>query len=393
MGWKYFQPEKNRYDWSLVDDVIEQWVSKGKRVAFCWEVCCPNTMDGQSCPLWLRDECGAEGVEYNLYYESKKYGFNVSEEFDRPTWVPYYNDPIFLEYFSKFLKEAGRRFNGKDWVEFIEIGSIGTWGEGHVHMSWPNPITPDMIPLHLNMWRDAFPDTRLLVVDELINNRPSAMALSKELGLGVIDDSVQVPSDSTPAGCYANEEVFDEFWQNAVCGIEHHPGTVATSVYYESLWMSHASYCRLHMNPYHMQTGSGEWVDKMTKRMGYRLTVEEIDTSKIEANKNARIKIKIKNTGVAPCYDGGYPAVFIKNSEGEVVFSKVSDFNVNTLKVYENTDKANCDEVEIKFVVPDLPNGNYSLHIAVCDKNGKPLYNLPLNKGENKIYRICGIKL
>ena len=48
-------------------------------------------------------------------------------------WEPVFDDPVFLVKLENFLRAFAARYDGKPWLRYVDIGSIGDWGEGH---SW-----------------------------------------------------------------------------------------------------------------------------------------------------------------------------------------------------------------------------------------------------------------
>ena len=428
LGWNYIEPEDNVYNWEFTDRIAEEWAKRGKRAGFAWVVCYPGD---QSTPLWLKD-MGCKGSEFNVIEEGKKYGFDFTlQSFPqdaiewmtntgpraqgiemsngekkwiyndgkpiqagdvanyRKTWVPDYDDEIFMDKFSEFLRAAAERYDGQDWVEFIEVASFGSWGEGHTHMSWPAEITRETRINHIKMYNEIFTKTPIVVPRSCVKDT-SAETLAKEYGFGVGDWSIQVPGiSSRPEGEMVDKEITDRFYQTNPVALEHHPYTVPLQTYYDSVNEGHASWARLHNSPY---TAKGsEWTDKITLRLGYRFVFEEVALKGLKAGKETQITFKLKNAGAAPNYIGGYPAVLIKDQDGKVVAKGVSDFDVKSLQVADTAEEAPLATGSLKLQLPEKMNGEYSVCIAIVDKEGNPFYNLPLKNGEDKVYKIATI--
>lgn len=428
IGWNYIEPEDNVYNWDFTDRIAQEWIKRGKRVGFAWVVCYPGD---QSAPLWLKD-MGCSGTEFNVIEEGKKYGYdftlqsfpqdavewmtntgprakgiqtsdgemkwiyndgNPVDEGDvanyRKTWVPDYDDEIFMDKFSEFLKAAAERYDGKEWVEFIEVASFGSWGEGHTHMSWPAEITRETRVNHINMYHEIFTQTPVVVPRSCVKDT-SAEALALDYGFGVGDWSVQVPGISArPEGEMVDTEITDKFYKTNPVALEHHPYTVPLKTYYDSVNEGHASWARLHNSPYTAK--DSEWTDKITLRLGYRFVFESVVLEGLRAGKEVQVSFKLKNAGAAPNYIGGNPAVLIKDKEGNVVAKGVSDFDVRSLQVADTAENAPSAVGSLKLKLPDDMSGEYSVCIAVVDENGEPFYNLPLNNGVDKVYKIATI--
>ena len=61
IGWNWLEPEEGKFNWDFTDKIANEWIERGKRVAFCWVCTYPGD---QSTPLWVRD-AGAAGVQYS----------------------------------------------------------------------------------------------------------------------------------------------------------------------------------------------------------------------------------------------------------------------------------------------------------------------------------------
>ena len=64
-------------------------------------------------------------------------------------WSPDWDDPIFLEKLDNFHRVFAERYGKEPWVRFIEVGSIGDYGEGHTNAS--TGITPDVNEVKTNL--------------------------------------------------------------------------------------------------------------------------------------------------------------------------------------------------------------------------------------------------
>ena len=127
LAWSYLQPAENEIDWSMIDAVVNKYVPQGYGISF--RVTCKErrgypggvgqVVDGvhYATPVWVR-QAGAKGVE-------------VVSEGGALTWCPDWDDPIFLKELGRFHQAFAARYDGKPWVRYVDIGSIGDYGEGH----------------------------------------------------------------------------------------------------------------------------------------------------------------------------------------------------------------------------------------------------------------------
>lgn len=324
--------------------------------------------------------------EGKLWYDSTENGHVIGSE-ARKTWCPDYGDEIFLEAYKKLLIALRDRYS--DDIEFIEMGSFGTWGEGHSNRALPTQkwLTKENALKHLKMHYEVFGNDYLVIVNDTMVERQKVGAEVIEYGFGCTDDSLQVPGMSGNNSAVL-KPLYDE---NAVIGLETHPGEVAEQTYYDAVNECCASYARLIANPDEMK--ASEWTDKITKRLGYRFTFTEAQFSNLNSGGTFKAQLSLKNTGAARCTLDGYPAIVILAENGKEICKGISDFNVKTLETEinpDNLDQLQATTVSIKVDVPKgLSAGRYSVCVCVVDENGDAAFNLPLDDGYNMLYRIA----
>jgi hypothetical protein len=70
---------------------------------------------------------------------------------DVEAWAPDYGDPGFLKSLETFHLAFAARYDGKPWVEYVDIGSIGEWGEGHTLFSGWYDVPVPVIKKHIDI--------------------------------------------------------------------------------------------------------------------------------------------------------------------------------------------------------------------------------------------------
>lgn len=182
LSWAHFEPQEGRYDWSLIDDVVTRWTAQRLRVAL--KITCKETYEAYATPEWVR-VAGANGTFYP--------GANGLQ-----TWAPDYGDPTFLGKLENFLRALATRYDGKPFLAYMDLGSIGDWGEGHTNASSKTAVPVEVIRKHMDLHARTFPKSLVVVGDDLITYRhsqsetSSLLAYAKTLGFGMRDDSVLV---------------------------------------------------------------------------------------------------------------------------------------------------------------------------------------------------------
>ena len=154
LAWSYLEPEEGVFNWSTVDTVAQRYLRRGCQVAFRFT--CFESGARFATPEWVR-QAGAKGTWW-------RYGKGVAEETDpRACWEPDYDDPVFLAKLDAFLGAAGERYDGDPRVAFVDVGSIGIWGEGNpVSRTYPRSMYRTHVDLHVK----HFPRTLLAAMDD-----------------------------------------------------------------------------------------------------------------------------------------------------------------------------------------------------------------------------------
>lgn len=148
LAWSYLEPEEGRFRWSVVDTPAQRYIAAGKRIAIsltCYEGD-PNTPNGRyATPEWVR-KAGAKGTML-----------------EKECWEPDYDDPVFLAKLERFLKAAGARYDGNPNVAFVDVATLGIWGEGHPIARQYGVAT---VKRHIDIHRRCFPRTLLAAQDD-----------------------------------------------------------------------------------------------------------------------------------------------------------------------------------------------------------------------------------
>lgn len=396
VGWAHLEPEEGRFNWEYTDRIAKHWIAKGKQVSYCWLVF--STVGSMAAtPQWLQ-RSGAHG-----WY------FPTTNGKALPQWVPNWDDPVFLEKFGNFLAAAAARYDGKPWLQFIEIGSLGTWGEGHTGVGYgvPTPPIPPITPAaqkqHLDLWRRNFPRSTILVnhaYEQVSWASSPAGATAKgpveyaeSLGYGLTDWSIMVQ-----ACCpYTSGDLAESIWPHHPIGLEdEHYGFAYLvtkswgdgSAYYDAMERYHASFLRMNWWPGEFLNGNNrdlpgnyDLVAQMNRRVGYRLQIVRASWSaRAKSGSSATVDLLLRNAGVAPCFGGGHAAVSLVDSTGEIKTETVDDeFDVAALAVGPSVEQAPPVTRSISLHIPsNLDAGTYSVCASI--RNSRGPYCLPITE-------------
>ena len=412
LAWGYIEPEKGKFNWSIVDGPAQRFIDRGVRVAFRFS--CYEGHSGQfdATPQWVR----ASGARGDI----------VREEDKREYWQPRYDDPVFLKHLESFLAAAARRYDGNPNVAWIDVGSFGVWGEGHTKDTYSRRVRKRHIELHAKY----FKKTLLAINDDIGKDKGRAANLD---GLVTAPGRFTLRDDSILVNpglrAYRSAHLASKFWpkEPVILESEHYSGPRRNDywnqgkVYLEAMEAYRASYISAHWYPREFLDKNRDLIRAMNLRMGYRLNLLEASwPAQIGVRGSFDVQTKWKNAGVAPCYPGGHAALTLKTDKGGIVAvfvdeswnmrdlgvdmpgpgSKVVQYN-NGISKEDTTNSvwslalpvpgsAPVKELGSRFALVEVVKpGNYQVFISVGDRDGTPRLALPL-KGEDghRRYRL-----
>jgi len=381
LPWSFLEPEKDHFNWEIIDTPAQRWLQTGRKVAFC--ISATENWTRQGTPQWVFDE-GAKYYEVNGFLEAD------------------YDDPVYLRAVEHFVERMAERYDGNPDVAYVAIGHFGMWGEGHTVLTTPvhkKSWGLETQKKYIDIYTKYFRRTQLCLSDDYAgHDKPGKRfpitdyAFSK--GVTLWDCSILV--QPKPRHWY-HSEMAQLFWPTmpVVLEHEHFGGSVDRKAWDKDLLLQsieeyHASYMSIHWWPRVELEANRDIIDKINLRMGYRINMPSAQwPAVIHKNKPFHIKSAWQNVGVAPCYGGGYPCFTIKNEKGGIVAVLVdTDFDVKALKVGK-PGEAPTMERDVEFTVAkaftnsfgtfsrSCPTGDFELYFSVGTVYGSPTLQLP----------------
>lgn len=304
LAWAYIEPEEGKFNWEVIDTVINKWTAKGYNISF--RITCKETNDlAFSTPEWVKN-AGAKG--------------SMQPENKPKNWAPDYGDPVFLAKLENFHRAFAVRYSDKDWLEYIDIGSIGEWGEGHTAQSGWVDVPVDVVKKHIEMYRRCYPENVIVISDDYLEQRDKDDGANIEIlkccmanRIGFRDDSACVNWYVTLGFGYSNirsPEIFDMVYENipVVLECDHY-----NSVKRYNLWdggrrfekgveETHASIIGFHHWPREWLAENRAVAEKLANKCGYWYFPKYAvlpDTLRKNSNHNY-LRMTWENHGVAP---------------------------------------------------------------------------------------------
>ncbi len=296
LAWAYLEPSEGQFNWELIDKVIARFEGKYR---FAFRVTCKETDDTlpYATPKWVVD-AGAKGNMVNGYFE------------------PEYGDPVFLEKLENFHKAFAKRYDNRDDVIYIDIGSYGDWGEGHCCCSsekdWPFETLKKHIDIYLRNYK-----TQLAVSDDIVGSRVDTECNDQLLNY-IIDNNITIRDDGVSVKYFAKKygfdslrsgEIFDRAWRHfpTILELEHY--SACKNVAYNNGWPflascegAHATYAGFHGFPREWLSENAKLAEIMGNKLGYWYCLNDVEIPDEIRSGKFNIRCFWENIGSAPAY-------------------------------------------------------------------------------------------
>ncbi|MBO4422614.1 MAG: DUF4832 domain-containing protein [Clostridia bacterium] len=364
--WSDVEKEEGVYDFDFLDKIMEEWGPYGYR--FSLRAVCYETTPGLEFAT----------PEYVFKKGAKCYRIGGNKI------QPDYSDPIFLLYLEKFMEKLGEKYNGDDRIELIDVGTYGTWGEGHT-VEGDSVIYPvDTIKKHIDLHCKYFPDKFVILNDDHIAGRiahgkecQEILDYAYERGLGLQDDSLCCDYYSVVNGYDTLRApwAFKKLCKNAPSVMEFaHYGYIHPQFedFYrngltvvESLKNTCMTYAGFHGYP-DIFYKSDKWLaEYCANRLGYWYFVESAVIPELNDTAHNSVYVTVKNKGWSKAYRDHNLIFCVRGKNGGRVIN--TGRTVNELCSEESkTYQANLD-------LRGLPEGEYEICIAVFEGAGTPV--------------------
>ncbi len=369
IDWADIEKSDGVYDWSEIDKIINDWSTHGYKFTFRF-VSYEGSGIKYATPQWVFSDKGAKFREIEF-----KSG-NVFE--------PVYDDPIFLEYLERFLKECARKFDGNPLVEYIDVSGFGTWGEFHTYMGSNIQYPFKILKYYVDMNIRCFPNTQLLCnygisqsTPDIGNDRKLFIDYCSQMGLGIRCDSVNVKMYSETFGydSFQTPDIYSFFYNTAPVDLEHEHmrGTSNDRFrdglsYIEALRNSHATYAGFHdwiTNWYPKYKYQHEYI---ANRLGYWYFINGYAIpDEVTSNAKATLTIDVHNSGFAVAYIKYEAKVKLISDSGDCYDIHCSGCDNTRWQPNERC----IENIQLKF--SGVPTGEYKICFGLFNDECKAI--------------------
>lgn len=367
--WDELEPEEGVYDFRALEERchFEQWREAGVHLVLRLVLDNPTEEPHIDLPQWLYEKMDGAGTWYDCSYGK---GFS-----------PDYTSPVLQQAHSRLIGALAERYARDPQVAFIELGSLGHWGEWHVHESagiarFPGESVSDR---YVQPYLEAFGPDRLLL------RRPFTIGARE--GMGLYNDSFGIPEshllwlDWIENGYVSDQNgetlpAMGNFWEKAPSGGEFSPSEDMAWYFSETqfpttmelLDQSHTTF----LGPNAPQSGelTGNAQDNLRQflaRMGYCLGVRCCTVRKSLLSGKLDLTTIWENTGIAPLYAAWPIELEIRGESGEILWEKRYEQDFRPFLPGTFTLSFSLEGTE------NLKKGSYFLYIGIVD----PMTGIP----------------
>lgn len=369
--WKECEVQEGIYDFTLTEERfhVQEW--KGRNVSLILRVIMdePTDVRHMDIPEWLYEKTGG------LFYDND-YGKGFS---------PDYTSTVLQQAHHKLIQALYERYGSDPYVAYIQLGSLGHWGEWHTSTSVPFPPS-DITDRYVQDYLDFFPAEKLLL------RRPYDIGKINHLGL--YNDSFGNSTHDTWLDWIENGYVSDQngeslsdmchFWKYNVSGGEfatdHELEWYFTDEQYSTtldyIRKSHTTFLGPN-SPIYVDHPN---VDDLVQQMGYCYTITSLSIHKQLIKNSCTLTFRMDNIGTAPLYAKTDVTVQLKDQNNIIQSqTKAIDFR-----------QYGTDAFTITFSFENLPEGTYDICFGISDpRTGKPGIAIANDLSEsNMIYNI-----
>ncbi len=410
--WGMIEQEEGVYDWSRIDEVIDYWVARGKRINL--RICTdsqtlPETHAGS--PFWLRE----------------KYGVDYEWGAEKDCLLADLTDPVYQLYFKRFMAALAEKYGDNPYVETVDIRGYGKWGEwhsGHDFADMDERIST--LEKIVDTYAEAFTESGKVLFlsatwefDETMSPHAVAKNYEDYYTWQALDyattahENVSIRRDGGAGNIirYTQDGRFiAEFFRSGknlpICGefmdgvdpaLNRQYGMDTVGSIEDILFTMRPNYCTVlgHINSEVarlIEIEGNRMYDRGNEKLGYRFAVDSARfPNTVQKGKSFTVETTLSNSALGRFWMEGYDlAVLLLDGQGkEVCRSLTGNFAGHTV----------LNGAPVNYyteLTPDLPAGEYTLAYAIVDGSGAPAIRMAMGTAEeyeSKVYKVGTIKV
>ncbi|WP_263418108.1 DUF4832 domain-containing protein [Terriglobus albidus] len=381
--WKFLEPEKGRFDWSLLDRALE--TAQQRRQTLMLRIAPHGSQATEDVPGWYRKETGEhiDAGHRQTDWQSKKAKWLIDPE-----------QPAYAREYGAMIRALGKRYDGDPRLESVDISLLAAWGEG----AGSDLLSGATRTALIRSYTESFHRTPLLT--QLADAGTVAETLAAAHNGGAAG-SPDAPVVGWRADCLGDMGGFDpkrnlmtDSYPEAIVGLHLDQLWKTAPVAMESCWvMQHwkdqgwdLKYIAAQAEKWHVSTFNNkssavpeEWwpqVNEWLRHMGYRFALRRFAyPSRIGSDRTLKYESWWENKGNAPVYRPYRAALQLTDGRGTWVIPLPAD-----VRSWLPGDIVQNGTVTLP---QGIPSGEYRLAIALIDPiEPQPRIHLAV-EGEN----------
>ncbi|MCR5770542.1 MAG: DUF4832 domain-containing protein [Butyrivibrio sp.] len=359
--WAELEPEQGVYDFESIEEKnnLEEWRSAGKNAVLRFICDDPSDEKHMDIPEWVY-----KMTKDGKYYDTS-YGMG---------YCPDYSNEDFIEAHNEAVKALGEYFSGDSFVRYVELGSLGHWGEWHVNTDededLPNIPETSVRTLYVNAYEEAFPNAKLLM-RRPFTELPEGGGVFNDM-VGDYDDTqtwlewIEEGGEYDQTGEEDGLSAVPEIWNTAPVG-----GEFTSSIEMEEMLIdsydttsdlikdSHMTFIGPKVPDANAISGAAALRgDEILKYLGYRYAVTKMEYGGDDTQ--SYIGLNVSNEGIAPIY-WDYPMyLYLKDQAGNI---EKYELDIDLTSLYGGESEYVMTSVPVAF--DDL--SNYRIMVSIED--------------------------
>ncbi|TVY09249.1 DUF4832 domain-containing protein [Paenibacillus cremeus] len=397
LSWRELEPVKGQYNWDAIERSrnFSYWERSGKKIVMRIVLDYPSDRTGRhmDIPDWLYDELvQAEGADQaGTWYAQGLQGFD-----------PNYSSPIMIAAHERLIEALAARYDNDPTIGFIELGSLGHWGEFHTFLSPRKFPSLDVSDQYVGHYLKYFHNKMFGM------RKPFPIAAQQRMGLfnDVFGDPVSTDSwldwiqqgwnvlpnyvtDGRDTAALVQESAMPDFWKYAFSGGEFSNEFSMKEYLQDSRMMellrqirkSHTSLLGASLVYFKEGKDISEHtqanINLLLQTMGYHFGLASVTHApQAEAGDTVKLESSWKNMGVAPFYFPWQVEFALADSNGNVVDASRTTASSIDIRRWLPGTKAETGEIKVPS---DLPPGQYTVLVGIIEPStNKPAVQLAI---------------
>lgn len=370
--WDMWEPRQGEYDIEGLEETfhLKRWKEENKHAVLRFICDLPGEEGHMDIPRWLYEKT-RDGEFYDTDYGAG--------------YAPNYGNDYFRERHSLAIQALAEYCNKDDFVAYVEIGSLGHWGEWHTNTDEGLSLLPDaqVCWQYVLDYSDHFHNARLMMRRNYV--------MAAEGGMGLYNDMTGHEEDTRKwlgwileggsfetAGADLVYQPMENFWERAPSGGEFTSAYPMEEMLTERLPDTLRMIRDTHMTFIGPKCPEGSLKDTSEARtvreeLGYRYYISAVTTQYSFTQGQLDVKIIWENGGLAPLYWDWPVTMYVYNAKGELKYWETVDLKLS--KLYPGTSA----ETVCSIPFTDEFRQGYQIGIGITDPDEKEFLSLAID--------------